>query len=81
MDARIIRKFLHRNYAFGVSASTMLDSYLLGNEMRYLNHAKNPNCTAKCEMILLLSGFVDNDLNSCVCEWRSTDWDLYMYVS
>jgi len=46
-----IRKFLHRNYAFGLTQMFSLDSYLLGNETRYLNHSKNANCTAKVRVV------------------------------
>ena len=86
MDDRMIRKFLHRNYAFSLTQGISLDSYLLGNETRYLNHAKDDaNCNAKCEKIHLLSvSFfftVDDNLNSGICEWRCENWDFYKYVS
>jgi len=48
----IIRKFLHRNYAFGLMGTVSLDSHSLGNETRYLNHsARRPNCNARLVMV------------------------------
>jgi hypothetical protein len=47
---RMIRKFLDRNYAFGLLGSISLDSHSLGNETRYLNHSKHPNCVARCKV-------------------------------
>jgi len=43
----MIRNFIRRNYAFTLEKSVYLDSQSLGNEIRYLNHSKNPNCGAR----------------------------------
>jgi len=47
----MIRNFLHRNYAFSLEQSVYLDSQSLGNEIRYLNHSKNPNCGARMTLV------------------------------
>jgi len=47
----LIRIFLDRNYAFTLTQTIYSDSYLWGNQTRYLNHSEAANCSAKITMV------------------------------
>ncbi|CAA7257426.1 unnamed protein product [Cyclocybe aegerita] len=42
-----VQKHTGLNYAFSLARGVQLDSYTVGNEMRYLNHSSIPNCRAR----------------------------------